>query len=148
MKSRMITMVAVAVFVTTLAAASVRAQNAGDVAVSIPFEFSAGGKTLPAGDYLVRRSFDGAQSVMRIESRKDSLSMYLPTHSVESNTIQEGSKLVFTKYGEQLFLSQVWSAGRSIGAELNKTKSERGLQQEIARRRVKPETVSVAVRSN
>jgi hypothetical protein len=147
MKSRIITMVAVAMFVMTLAAASVRAQNAGDVAVSIPFEFSAGGKTLPAGDYWVRRSFDGAYSVMRIENRKESLSMYLPTHPVQS-TIQDGSKLVFTKYGEKLFLSQVWSAGRSTGVELNKTKSERGMQQEIARRRVKPETVSVAVRSN
>jgi hypothetical protein len=141
-------MVAVALFVTTLAAASVRAQNSGDVAVSIPFEFSAGGKTLPAGDYWVRRSFVGANSIIRIDSRKDASSIYLPTHSVESNTIQESSRLVFTKYGEQLFLSQVWSAGRSTGKELNKTKSERGLQQEIARSRSKPETVSVAVRAN
>ena len=117
-----------------------RAQNAGDVAASIPFEFSAGGKTLPAGDYWVRRSFDGAYSVMRIENRKDSMSMYVSTHPVQS-TIQDGSKLVFTKYGEK-------SAGRSTGVELNKTKSERGLQQEIARRLVKPETVSVAIRSN
>ena len=137
-----------AVFVTTLAAVSVRAQNAGDLAVSIPFEFSAGGKTLPAGDYRVRRSFVGTNSVMRIENRKDSVSMFLTTHPVQSNTIQDGSKLVFIKYGEQLFLSQVWSAGRGTGEELNKTKSERGLQQEIARRRAKPETVSVAVRSN
>lgn len=148
MKSRMISMVAVVVFVTTLAVASVHAQNAGDVTVTIPFEFSASGKTLPAGDYLVRRSFDGSQSVMRLESKQDSVSIYLPTHAVQSNTIQEGSKLVFTKYGEQHFLSQVWTAGRSTGAELNKTNRERGLQQEIARRRAKPETVSVAVRSN
>lgn len=148
MKSRMITMVAVAVFVTTLAAASVRAQNAGDVAVSIPFEFSAGGKTLPAGDYWVRRSFYGAHSVMRIESRKDSASIYLTTHSVQSNTIQDGSKLVFTRYGQQFFLSQVWSAGRSTGAELNITSRERGLQRELARLSARPETVSVAVRSN
>lgn len=148
MKSRMISMVAVAMFVTTLAAISVRAQNAGDVAVSIPFEFSAGGKTLPAGDYYVRRSFEGAQPVMRIQSRKDSVSIFLSTHSVQSNKIQDGSKLVFTKYGEQLFMSQVWYAGRSTGEELNMNNRERGLQQEIARRRGKPEAVSVAVRSN
>lgn len=147
MKSRMISMVAVAMFVTTLAVASVRAQTAREVAVAIPFDFCAGGKTLPAGDYYVRFNLDGAP-VMRIESRSSSASIHLLTHSVQSNRIQDGSKLVFTKYGEQLFLSQAWSAGRSTGEELIKTNRERGLQQEIARRRANPETVSVAFRSN
>jgi hypothetical protein len=143
----MISMVAVAIFVTTLAVASGHAQNSGDVAVSIPFEFSAGGKTLPAGDYYVRR-LNGTQSVMRLESKNDSVSIYLPTHSVQSNTIQDGSKLVFTRYAQELFLSQVWSAGRSTGMELNITSRERGLRRELARLSSKPETVSVAVRSN
>lgn len=146
MKRKMINMAAVAVFIATLGLASVRAQNAGDVSVSIPFEFSAAGKTLPAGDYYIRRSFDGAHSVTRIQSKTDSVSVYLRTHSVQSNTIQEGSKLVFTKYGNQLFLSQLWSAGRSSGEELNKSNRERGLQREIARLSGKPETVSLAVR--
>jgi hypothetical protein len=148
MKRSMISMMAVAMFIATLSVASVSAQNAGDLAVSIPFEFAAGGKTLPAGDYYVRRSFDGSRTIMRLVSKSDSVSVYLATHAVQTNNIQNDSKLVFNKYGQQLFLAQVWSAGRSTGEELNKSGRERGLQRELARLSGKPETVSVAVRSN
>jgi hypothetical protein len=119
----MISMMAVAMFIATLSVASVSAQNAGDLAVSIPFEFAAGGKTLPAGDYYVRRSFDGSRTVMRLVSKSDSVSVYLATHAVQTNNIQNDSKLVFNKYGQQLFLAQVWSAGRSTSEELNKVGS-------------------------
>jgi len=125
----------------------VRAQNAGDLSVSIPFEFAAGGKTLPAGEYYVRRNFDGTRAVLRLVGKDSSVSVFLATHSVQTNKIQNDSKLVFNKYGQHLFLAQVWSAGRSNGEELNKTGRERGLQQEIARLNSKRETVSVAVRA-
>ena len=148
MKTRMISMAIVAMFVAALAAASVRAQNSGDLAVTIPFEFAAAGKTLPAGDYYVRRSIAGSRAVIQIQSKTDSTSVYLMTHAVQSSNIQNDSTLVFNKYGGQLFLSQLWVAGRSTGEELNKMGRERALQQEIARRSAKPETVSVAVRSN
>lgn len=148
MKKQMITLMAVAVFVMTLTVVSVHAQNAGNLAVTIPFEFTAAGKTLPAGDYFVRRSLDGARVVMRIESKGGSLSIYLPTHVARSAEIQPDSKLVFNKYGGQLFLSQVWAAGRSTGEELNKTSRERTLQREIAGRGGKPETITIAAKSN
>jgi hypothetical protein len=131
-----------------LAAGSVRAQNAGDLAVTIPFEFAVAGKTLPAGDYYVRRRIDGSRAVIRIQSKTDSASVYLTTHPVQSSNIQNDPKLVFNKYGGQLFLSQLWLAGRSTGEELNMTGRERALQQEIAQRSANPENVSIAVRSN
>jgi hypothetical protein len=148
MKTRMISIAIVAMFVATLAAASVRAQNAGDLAVTIPFEFAVAGKTMPAGDYYVRRSIDGSRAVIRIQSKMGSASVYLSTHPVQSSNIPNDSKLVFNKYGGQLFLSQLWVAGRSTGEELNKMGRERALQQEIAQHSAKPETVSIAVRSN
>jgi len=148
MKKQMMTLMAVAVFVMTLTVVSVHGQNAGNLAVTIPFEFATAGKTLPAGDYYVRRSLDGARVVMRIESKDGSLSIYLPTHVAQSAEIQPESKLVFNKYGGQLFLSQVWTAGRSAGEELNKTSRERFLQREIAGRAGKPETITVAAKAN
>jgi hypothetical protein len=148
MKKQMITLMAVAVLVMTLTVISIHAQNAGNLLVTIPFEFSAAGKTLPAGDYYVRRSFDNARVVMRIESQDGSLSINLPTHGAQSAGIQPESKLVFNKYGSQLFLSQVWAAGRSTGEELNKTSRERTLQRELAGRAGKPETITVAAKAN
>jgi len=148
MKKQMITLIAVAVFVMTLTVVSVHAQNAGNLSVTIPFEFSAAGQTVPAGDYYLRRSLNGARVVMRIESNDGSLSIYLPTHVAQTAEIQPESKLVFTRYGSQLFLSQVWAVGRSTGEELNKTGRERKLQREIAGRAGKPETITVAAKAN
>src|SRR5438093_13109383 len=98
MKKQLITMMAVAMFGTTLAVVSARGQNAGNFAVTIPFDFVAIGKTLPAGDYYVRRSLEGPQVVMRIQSKDNSLKVYLPILPVHSTDIQAESKLVFNKY--------------------------------------------------
>ena len=148
MKKHMITLMAIAMFAMTLTVASVRAQNAGNLLVTVPFEFGAAGKSLPAGDYYVRRSFDRTLVVMRLESKDGSLSIYVPTHGAQSAEIQNESKLVFNKYGGQFFLSQVWAAGHSTGEELNKTSREHILQREMAGRRGKPETITITAKSN
>jgi len=144
MKKQMITLMAVAMFATTLLVSSAQAQNAGNIAVTIPFEFAAGGKTLPAGDYYVRRSLEGARVVMRIENKDGSMSIYLPNHVAQSAEIQPESKLVFTRYGKQLFLSQVWVGGRKTGEELNRTNRERLMQREAASAHLKTESVTIA----
>jgi hypothetical protein len=148
MKKQMITLMAVAMFTATLVVMSAQAQNAGNIAVTIPFEFAAGGKILPAGDYYVRRSLDGARVVMRIESKDGSMSIYLPNHVAQSTKIQAESKVIFTKYGKDLFLSQVWAAGSSTGAELNRTNRERLLQRETAGAQRQTESVTIAAKAN
>jgi len=56
-------------FAMTIAAGAVISANAyiaetGDLAVNIPFQFEAGGKPMPAGEYIVR--FDADQTTLRI----------------------------------------------------------------------------------
>jgi frataxin-like iron-binding protein CyaY len=148
MKKHMISVMAVAVFVVSLAVTPAQAQNAGNLTVTIPFEFVAAGTTLPSGDYSVQRSFEGGHVVMKIRSKNDTKSIFVLTHSVEGRSIQNESKLVFNKYGNQMFLSQVWIASRSTGEEMLKTNRERNLQKEIARRSATPETITIAGRSN
>jgi len=148
MKKHMISVVAVAVFVVALAVMSAQAQNAGHLKVTIPFDFVAAGTALPAADYSVQWSFEGGHIVMKIRSKNDTKSIFALTHFVEGRSIQNESKLVFNKYGNQMFLSQVWIASRSTGAEMLKTNRERNLQKEIAKRSAKPETITIAGRSN
>ena len=147
MKKKMTTLFAAATFAMTLAVASVHAQSAGSLSVTVPFQFAAAGKTLPAGDYYVRRTLDGARVILRIESKDGSISVYTQTHGVQTSQIQDESKLVFNKYGEQFYLSQVWAAGRSTGEELTRTSQERVLRHETAKFG-KPETIMVAAKSN
>ncbi len=148
MKKQSMTIMAVAMLFATLAVALVRAQDADNVAVTIPFDFAIGGKTLPAGGYYLRRSLEGPRIVMQIRSKDDNQSFYLSTHPLQGRDVQAESKLVFNRYGDQYFLSQVWIAGRTDGQELARTSRERVLQREIAKSKTKPEAIAVAGRPN
>lgn len=144
MKRQFVTMIIAALVVAIASVTTVRAQNAGSVSVTIPFEFSVGTRTLPAGDYNVRRTLQGGSVVLRIQDNNSSLRVFLPNaRPVGGSDIQAESKLVFSRYGNQYFLSQIWIAGRSTGAELNKTTRERSLQREVARNGGKPERVAI-----
>ena len=147
MKKQMITMAATVVF-TMLGIASVHAQDAGTVSVHIPFEFSAANKTLPAGDYYVRRTIQGAQVGMEVISKDKSQTLRLTIHPVRGTDIQAASRLVFNRYGDQYFLSQLWIAGRSNGEELTKVSRERLLRNEMASRAIKSESVAIAGKAN
>ena|SRR5438045_807254 len=148
MKKQMMITMAAAVFFATLSVASVRAQDAGTVSVHIPFEFSAANKTLPAGDYYVRRSIQGAQVGMEVISKDKSQTLWLTIHTVRGTDIQAASRLVFNRYGDRYFLSQLWIAGRSNGEELTKASRERLLRSEMASRAIKRESVAIAGKAN
>jgi hypothetical protein len=149
MKKQVITIMAVAVFFATLAVTSAQAQNAGNMSVSIPFDFAVAGKTLPAGDYNVRRSIEGNRELTAIRNRDKTEAVYLfQTHPVQTNEVQSESKLVFNKYGNEYFLSQVWISGRTVGQELSKAAKERGLQRDMAGAHRKADSVAIAGKLN
>lgn len=144
MNKRVIAILATTMLFATLGVASAQAQDAGNMYLTIPFDFAVAGKMLPAGEYCVRRSIAGTRSVTEFQNSKATERLYLPpTHPVQSGTIQSASKLVFNRYGNQYFLSQVWIAGRTAGEELTKTSRERLLQRELARQAAKPETIAI-----
>jgi hypothetical protein len=146
MKKHLVTTMAIAVFVTTIAVISAQAQNAPSVSVSIPFDFEVAGKTLKAGDYQVR--MEGSRSSLKIENRDSLHTTFVMISPLQRADIQDQSKLVFNRYGNQYFLSQVWIAGRSSGEEVRQGSTERGIRRELAALGHKPERVEIAVRTN
>jgi hypothetical protein len=149
MKKQLVTLMAV-VFFAALTVTSVQAQGL-TMSVTIPFDFAVADKTFPAGEYFLQRSTDGERVLTQIRSKDEALRIYLPqSHPVQDIKVQleSKSKLVFNKYGDQFFLSQVWIFGRRVGEEFPKTTRERVLQREMARNQVKPERIAVAGKSN
>ena len=71
-----------------------------------------------AGDAIAIKSTDGDQ-VLRLSSPK------------ERSDRQMNAKLVFHRYGNTYFLSQIWMAGESTGRELPKTRQERAIDREL-----------------
>lgn len=126
-------------------AVSARAQLPGiPIRTSIPFDFIVRGKTLPAGEYEVTRIFDEQESLL-LRNRNDKREhVVLLTEPVDAHRIPRRNMLIFTRYGDTYFLSEVMTAGEQTGRELAPSHQERALRNEMAAKNQVAETVTVA----
>ena len=124
--------------VAILAVASAYAQGSPRLTVQVPFGFHVGASMLSAGEYTV--DTDVAPSVVRLRSADSKSSVMILANAIQTSTTTSQGKLIFNQYGDEYFLSQVWTAGSNRGSELRKTKREfevasharRGLQPVLA----------------
>jgi len=103
------------------ATASAYAQTAA-LKANIPFNFIVTGKSLPAGEYAIR-SLSTSERVLVIRGSDKSANMVM-ANPCESARPSDKTKLVFHRYGDRYFLSQIWTAGNSSGAELPQSPRE------------------------
>ena len=108
-------------------AVSVSAQSERSKITSIPFSFIVGQKILPAGEYTVEPNRRDSDKVWLVQSKEGNVSALFTTMSVRANQPEEEGKLVFRKYGDHYFLSQVWTPGGNTGRELLMPRLEREL---------------------
>ena len=122
----------------TLSAGSALAAGVGDLQPLVPFAFTAGNQTLPAGEYTVTRSsvFPG---VLSIRSRQGAVFVLSPA---QESGQADAPRLVFTRYRDRYFLREVWFAGRA-GFKLPETREERESSERSSRTAEKPEVVSI-----
>src|SRR5881628_2739689 len=79
---------------------------------NIPFDFTVADKKLPAGEYSVGRARqDSGDSILLISSVDGRSSTFGSSIPVETQAPKDEGTLVFHRYGDQYFLSQVWPAG-------------------------------------
>ena len=105
-----------AVSLFLLLAISVHAQTVRG-RINIPFSFIVGEKSFSAGEYLIVSREQDSLNVWKLEGKNGETSFF-STIPVESKQTQEQTKLVFYKYDDQYFLSQVWTTGDNAGREL------------------------------
>ena len=131
--------------VLSLVAATAEAQLPGmAIRATIPFDFIVRGRTLPAGSYEIRRVTDESLDLLiRNVDDKHDKAMF-GTEPVYMNRIPGKNVLVFNRYGDVYFLSEVETASDQTARELFPSRKERHLQQQMAKNLVAPETVTVA----
>ena len=127
--------------------ASAQAQMPGvPIRASIPFDFMVRGKTLPAGNYEIERVMDDASSLLLRNVNNKHENVVFETESMQGKRIPRHNVLVFNRYGDDYFLSEVVTAGDQTGRELAPSHAERTLRREMmAQNEVQPETVTVAL---
>jgi hypothetical protein len=123
--------------------ASAYAQSGKSLTITIAFDFSVRGKTLPAGQYQIARSTQSSPEGLMLRGAFKEPSVFILGRVVQGNEIQRHSKLVFRRYGNEYFLSEVWISGASTGCELPRSRRERQVAQAIEKGRSHPEKISV-----
>ena len=123
-----------------------RAQAAENMTIDIPFRFSVGGKTLPAGRYSVKRASTSV-SAYTIQSRDGSETVIvLALASLDNDGTEAKPKLVFNNYYGRHFLSQVWMPGSNTGNHVPQSKAERAFKRELASTNAQPQQVALLAR--
>jgi rhodanese-related sulfurtransferase len=93
----------------------------GDVVVDVPFAFVVARQHLPAGRYIVAMQADSVK-IFQPKGR----SIFVPTRAGWRSD-DDGSNLVFHRYGDTYFLSVVCIGGRRTTREIFHSSAEREL---------------------
>ena len=128
-----LTMLTLLLAVSTI---SVSAQSERSKITNIPFDFMVGEKTLPAGEYTVAPNRSDSLNVWLVQSRDGHFNALFTTGSVRASETQEKTKFVFHKYGDQYFLSQIWTIGGNSGRELTMPRLEREVAKNSTRQTI------------
>jgi hypothetical protein len=91
------------------------------VRATVPFDFTVGDKLLPAGNYEITRI---SASAIEVQNRDQKVAIFSGA-TYSSEVSRNGSKLVFDKYGDQYFLSEVLCQPSAINVSLARSKAEK-----------------------
>ena len=103
------------------------------IRANIPFDFTVGEKTLPAGVYtlaVINRTSD--RKVLQIRSADGRASAIIQTMQSRSNFVDD-AKLVFRRYGDRYFFAQIEIAGDATTLVAARSRAERSARRAIKR---------------
>jgi hypothetical protein len=113
-----------------LLAGSAIAQTS-NLRASVPFNFTVGHKTLPAGTYNIG-AISGAPQILLMQARDGNSSMMVASNAAENSKPSNKTKLVFNRYRDQYFLAEIWVEGATRGRQLQKSSREKELAKDLA----------------
>jgi hypothetical protein len=146
MKKQILWMPLILMAMFASAAVSTRAQAAYGVRANVPFDFIVGDKTIPAG-HITAHGVTAATNVgpLSISNRDQGQLALRAGRKVPGADDSDQCKLVFHKYGNRLYLAQIWIPGYQAW-EVMKSKEERSLEREmrLVVKTFKPALVTVA----
>jgi hypothetical protein len=106
-----------------LAGASAVYAQSKTVTADVPFSFYMGSKVMPQGAYRVSEMSGGGVIVLRTKAASSAITAF----DVSGKSLDEPARLVFRRYGETYFLSQIWIGGTSTGRAVPRSAREKEL---------------------
>jgi hypothetical protein len=116
------------------------------VTAEIPFAFNVGAAHFDAGNYGVNE-FSSSHAALQVKRRDGLGTAFVIAREFDSDLTASGkARLVFNKYGEQYFLSQVWLENGSVGYRLSPSKMENEVRHTSTARNLASEVIQIAAR--
>jgi hypothetical protein len=119
---------------------------------NIPFDFTVADQKFPAGKYWISRASESnGDTVLKISSTDGRLTVSRFSIPVPTFTPKNEGSVVFHRYGDDYFLSEIWPAGGTTGRALPKTHAERDVQRKALENTIgavktpKPDVVTVVL---
>lgn len=127
----MLILLVVIALTTAVASGQTKSTNAATkLTANIPFEFSVGYKTMPAGEYSVQTVVTAGNSLL-IKSADASLCALRSSEETSRTKEPKQARLVFHRYGDKYFLAEVWNGVEAVGRQLIKSEDERTVEREF-----------------
>lgn len=130
----------VSVFFAALSGTGMHAQTAS-LRANIPFDFRAGNKLMPAGEYSIEEH--GSLVVMR-STGDGKETIALLTNSAVGVDSTRNARLEFSRYGSAYFLSAIWEPYSRDGRQVPATAREK----ELAKNRGVPTQAAIVIAGN
>jgi hypothetical protein len=141
--ARMLSLFGLAVLVV---ASTNLAQSATILVVEIPFAFDVGTAHFDAGNYLINEYVPG-RGILEVRRTDGSGTAFVMASSFENNPATGSkSRLLFNKYADQYFLSQVWMEDGTLNCKLTPSKKEKEAMNIVAANNNSHEVVQIAAR--
>ena len=131
MKNRVITVSILFSLFALMAGVSADAQE-DRLKVTIPFDFTAGNKILPAGEYTIERGMSNQPDLLLIRGTDNRKVLFLNADETMTINTPTETDLVFQKIGDRYFLYRIWMAGEDVGREIPKSRAERELERNMS----------------
>ncbi len=147
MKKQAYTMIVLIVLVGSMAvAAQAQGGSRTQLVANIPFEFSVGNKSMPAGEYIVRQVNPSSdRAVLEFRSKNGKASVMVQMNPVIDRTrSNETARLSFNRYGNLHFFAQAWMPGND-GLAASKSEAEKATRRGLGG--IKSQTETVALRN-
>lgn len=129
---KLLTIIATLSLLTLTGVGTARAQVVDAVQANIPFAFTVGTLTLPAGQYTVKPFGSMPQNLMAISDQEGKIQQVFMIEDTRANKAPHRAELIFHRVGGQYFLYKVFDPENQIGAELPEPRAERRLEKEAA----------------
>jgi len=137
MRNKLFTVAASLLVLASLATAQANFTFTKGAIANIPFAFSVGEQSYPAGVYTVQIDREKQMVVIRNSDRKSRIFL---ANNDEIQVAPRKSQLVFRRMGDHFFLTAIWTEGSNQGERLIPGKMET----EMARQQMgTPETIAV-----